>query len=781
MTKAAEHNRLSVQLGNIRQLILEKSFNRAREEIAVLSTIDTEMKLVDIGMIQATLSAWIDLTSGNPTTFLALPFGDKSTQNTNKKQVGEELLLLECALWHLLKKDYQAASETLEKVVKKSRDGIWHVRNGIVQMYFDHHEAGLASFELACKKYPQNCEIRCNKAAALARLKRYQESLQEYEKVLQIDPQHAFASKARRTILEEIGDLNTVIRELRANLLNQPENLEYRVGLFNVLAQNGKAEIALNLIQEILEPYQRYLSQGDMSLDVALPSKGLEYDRKRHQQISLRWLLVGFYIERQNWLKALALINEIRLIQPATEASSLIAWAKIQAELGKGVQALEALKTFSTQEADPAKLLEVCIAQVGILIRTNQERHALELIEGLDEDDKADIRVRLLYVNILFALGKTQEALLLLKELLKIDPDHCIQMMTMGKIPHSEQIESFLVSTFNNPNNAKSTREAAAFAIAKMYDEQAEYGKAFTFLNAAKELGSRASQHQAKQFSSFVDETIRVWSAARYVDRPQLPASDPHLIFIVGMPRSGTTLVESILGAHSAVFAAGELSTIPDIVQIAPRTFGFGADPKGYIESIALLKREQYISCAGHYMTKLAEIGARNTWVSDKLPHNFCYLGLINTLFPKAKILHVRRDPRDTGLSNYWQNFDAKNTGLSYAYKLEDIASHMNDYHRLMEHWKSIGIPMMDIHYEDLVENQEEVSKSMVDYVGLDWQPSMLNFQNQDRAIRTASVSQVRRNVYSSSIGKWRHYETYLDALLKNIDPNIMNQKSSQK
>ena len=159
--------------------------------------------------------------------------------------------------------------------------------------------------------------------------------------------------------------------------------------------------------------------------------------------------------------------------------------------------------------------------------------------------------------------------------------------------------------------------------------------------------------------------------------------------------------------------------------------------------------------------------------VTDKLPHNFLYLGLIQILYPDARIIHCRRNVLDTCLSNYFQYFSGP---LDYAYKLEDIAHHYNHYSELMEHWRQVlDLDVLEIDYEMLVTRQEETTRKLVDFCGLQWEPDCLTFHKSAGVTRTASYAQVRQPMYKHSVERWRNYEKHLQPLLRHLAPALLD------
>jgi hypothetical protein len=230
------------------------------------------------------------------------------------------------------------------------------------------------------------------------------------------------------------------------------------------------------------------------------------------------------------------------------------------------------------------------------------------------------------------------------------------------------------------------------------------------------------------------------------------------------MPRSGTTLVEQILASHSRVFGAGELGCVPAITTLMPRVIG---TDRRYPECLPDFKPWMAGHAAAYYLKKLQVLDGTAERVVDKLPHNFLHLGLIRAIFPNAAIIHVRRDLRDVAVSNYFTNFRQRHGGMGYAFSLEDIGHMANDYLKIMRHWDTLlPDPPLLVRYEELVDDPEGLTRRMLDFVGLDWEPDVLRFHQTRRTVRTASAWQVRQPLYSSSLARWRRYAEHLEPLL---------------
>lgn len=237
------------------------------------------------------------------------------------------------------------------------------------------------------------------------------------------------------------------------------------------------------------------------------------------------------------------------------------------------------------------------------------------------------------------------------------------------------------------------------------------------------------------------------------------------------MPRSGTTLTETIIGTHSLVAPCGELAGIPKISRFINQNY---PKLKPYPECVDELMPRMLAGMANAYLDDLPEEGEGAVYTADKLPHNFVNVGLIHRIFPDSPIIHVMRDPRDNGLSNFQQNFGAKFGGMGFAFDLEHTASEINNYWRIMKHWRKIGVPMIEFWYEDLVNEQEVISKALINYCGLEWEKQILEFHKLERRVKTASVGQVRNKMYKSSSQKWRHYEELLQPMINAFDTSVV-------
>lgn len=306
-------------------------------------------------------------------------------------------------------------------------------------------------------------------------------------------------------------------------------------------------------------------------------------------------------------------------------------------------------------------------------------------------------------------------------------------------------------------------RSSVHFYLGVLYGSLEKFSDAFEHLQIGNELAT--VPYDLSRDKVFIESLITAYSDSAMMTLPRAENRSELPIFIVGMPRSGTSLVEQILAMHPLVFGAGELNNINDIV--THLTFSERFD-QPYPENIRSLTQEYINELAQEYLQTLVDLGSDASIVTDKMPSNFLNLGLIELLFPNARIIHCIRDPMDTCFSCYCQNFVGN---LPYANNLSHLGKYYNLYKKLMQHWKEVlKLPIMEVQYEELVRNPEKLTREMLEFCGLDWDERCLRFYESERIVKTSSYDQVRQPIYEKSIGRWKSYENYLEPLKEALN-----------
>lgn len=307
------------------------------------------------------------------------------------------------------------------------------------------------------------------------------------------------------------------------------------------------------------------------------------------------------------------------------------------------------------------------------------------------------------------------------------------------------------------------------FALAQLADKEGDPDTAFEHYRRSNEARQELERRRGFVFDlaehrRHVDELIAAFTPAWFERIRDFGSASRLPVFIVGMPRSGTTLTEQVLAAHSQVHGAGELHDVANLDLVLQRRLNpAGSDPHWRQRLDAGLAR----ALAEGHLQRLRWLGGGATRVVDKMPFNYLRVGLIATLFPRAAVIHCRRDPVDTCLSCYQSDFAAPNP---WALDLRHLGQYYREYERLMEHWAAVlPVPVFDLRYEELTADAEGISRRLLDFCGLEWEERCLRFHENRGEVRTVSNLQVRRPLYGHAVGRWRRYAAHLGPLLEEL------------
>ena len=317
----------------------------------------------------------------------------------------------------------------------------------------------------------------------------------------------------------------------------------------------------------------------------------------------------------------------------------------------------------------------------------------------------------------------------------------------------------------NNADESMDQRCQAAFALAKAYDNDKDDGSAFHWYQRANKM--RPDIHfSSAENKAFCDQSIERFNRAMLAVQAQPLPNGPTPIFIIGMPRAGSTLIEQILASHSQIEGTMELMTLPNLER-AIRLEGGRQFKENYPQSLQHFNPQQLASFGQTYLDNTAVYRTSKPYFIDKLPPNFERIGLLHKILPQAIIIDARRHPMDCGYSAFKQHFAG---GHEYSYQLEHIGAYYNGYLRFMDHWDSV-LPgkVLRVQYEDMVRATEATVRLLLKHVGVDFEPGCLRFFENKRAVKTASSEQVRQPIYTGSVGKWCKLEDQLEALKDSL------------
>ena len=398
-------------------------------------------------------------------------------------------------------------------------------------------------------------------------------------------------------------------------------------------------------------------------------------------------------------------------------------------------------------------------------------------IAGLDID-----MIQSLRAETLERAGKYEEALELLESVIQNNKTTTPALLTYAQICHRFDLCAKAVKLIEQRLSSSdcigNDKQSLHYAAARIHDRVKNYDSAFAHYHAGNEdqkksftsynisykkmLENAYPAFDAQQMHAFADYMIRAFTADVISTLPVSSNTSEKPIFIVGMPRSGTSLTEQILASHQAVHGAGERGEIGAL-------FSKIWQHQSYLDTniadtIKRLQITELDALSQSYITVLDSLAPTASRVIDKMPHNFQYLPLIVLLFPKCRIIHCHRNPIDTTLSIYFQQFSSFHR---YATDLEELGIYYQAYERLMAHWEKV-LPkqIFTVNYEVLVNNQREVTERLLDFCGLEWDDQVLNFHRTKRTVTTASYNQVNQPLYTSSHQRWKNYSSHLRPLL---------------
>ena len=303
------------------------------------------------------------------------------------------------------------------------------------------------------------------------------------------------------------------------------------------------------------------------------------------------------------------------------------------------------------------------------------------------------------------------------------------------------------------------------FGLAQVLDARGEYAETAEHVDYGNSLQlsewrKRGQVYDPKKHELFVTQMMTVCTPDFFERVRDFGLDSEVPVFVVGLPRSGTTLIEQILASHSNVFGAGEIKLAQDTMA------ALGGQVTDSIEGLRQLNGQTAQRLALGYLERLRTLNPTAIRIVDKMPENYVFLGLLASLLPRAKFIHCRRDIRDVAVSCWMTHFQE----IRWANDQQHITSRFHEYQRIMEHWRKVlPVPLLEVDYEEIVVDLEAVARRLIAWCGLEWEPRCLEFYHTKRLVSTASAVQVRQPVYRTSVGRWKHYQQALASLFARL------------
>lgn len=327
-----------------------------------------------------------------------------------------------------------------------------------------------------------------------------------------------------------------------------------------------------------------------------------------------------------------------------------------------------------------------------------------------------------------------------------------------------------------NDDLSDDERAQFMFALGKAYEDEADYERSFGYYETGNAVQRKLESYDPVDTQTTNDHIIEFFDQTLFADKADSGDPDPAPIFIVGLPRSGSTLVEQILASHSMVEGTREL---PDLERLSTGLKPNDPSGEGYPEAISSMDAAGLAALGRRYLEATQRYRSGSPHFTDKMPTNFRHIGFIHLILPSAKIVNVQRHPLDSCLGSFKQLFAQ---GQPYSYDLFELGEYYLEYRRLMAHWHKV-LPgrVLDVQYEELVAEPEMQIRRLIEYCGLEWEAACLNFHETERPIESASSEQVRQPLYTTSVNNWRHYENQLTELIETLRPLLLRLPEDQR
>jgi tetratricopeptide (TPR) repeat protein len=645
---------------------------------------------------------------------------------------------------------------------------------GVIAHQVGRNEAAIDLIRSALGERPTMAAAHCNLGAALQATGQLDQAVASFRRALQLKPDYVEAYNNLGNALQNQGMLAEAVAVLQQALRLRPGDAVALTNLGSALHKLGRVEEAITHHQEAVRR-QPTFADAHNNLGSVLHEQGKLDEAAASYEQALRL--------NANHVDALTNLGLIRLAQGKVEDAIACQERAVRANpshpaahnnLGVALVQRGRLNEAAASYAQAVRL------KPGYL-EAHRNLGSLRMSQGKLDEALAcyEQAVRLLpdsppahceLGKVLQELGRFDAAEQSFRTALRLDPGHAEALwgLTIQKRDKmTEPDRASLEHRLTEPDLKDADRSLIHFSLAQLCDAKGEYGPASAHLRQANALSlatrrQRGKVHDRDNDARVIEQMIDSFTPAFFERVRGFGLDTERPVFIVGLPRSGTTLTDQILAAHSHVFSAGELF-------LAHQDFhalGTPASGPNPFAALPALDRDTVRRLAQWHLDQLAALNSTAERIVSKMPDNYFYLGLLAVLFPKAKYIHCRRDLRDVALS-CWMNPLANDWSNDFAH----IADRFRNYQRLMNHWRAVlPVSMLEISYEETVADLPSVARRLVEWCGLDWEPACVKFNEGIRPVRTASMVQVREPIYTRSIGRWQHYERELSELFAALD-----------
>ncbi|MCF8474071.1 MAG: sulfotransferase [Emcibacter sp.] len=657
----------------------------------------------------------------------------------NQEQLGDARTALQHAASLLQKNPKLAEQQALEILkVMPSLDPARHILGAAYRFQGLLPEA-LNIMEPLAIKLPTAAPILHELSLCLSAAGRGHEAIITLQKVVELNPKNAEAWRSLGDLLNLIGDIKggELAHENHLKALSSHPDLIKA----SRLLQDGKVAQAEQLARDILKKYPADVAA--MRLLASIGIKVNQYEDAKNLLERCLELAPAFHLARHNYVITLFRRQEL------------------EAALGQIAILL------SLEPNNPNYL----ILKASILVRKGDHPQALDIYEKILKDYPNQAAAQMNYGHTLKTVGRLDDSIEAYRASINISPNIGEAYWSLANLKtfqftdeDVEKMRAHVTKEGGDPDD----QSHLAFALGKAYEDRKDFDKAFHFYKRGNAI--RRIQHPYDPTLNIYDTVrqIKCCDASFFESRMGYGTQAPDPIFIVGLPRAGSTLLEQILASHSCVEGTAELI---DIIAMSRELGGkkSARTASEYPEILAELTADDFRELGERYLETTRVQRSNTPFFIDKMPNNFQHIGLIHLILPNAKIIDARRHPMGGCFSGFKQLFAR---GQTFTYDLADIGHYYRDYVKLMDHWDAV-LPgrVLRVQYEEMVADTENQIRRLLDYCGLEFEESCLRFYETERAVRTPSSEQVRQPIYNKGIEQWRNFEAHLDPLKEALGP----------
>ena len=660
----------------------------------------------------------------------------------SKKAAAQGMPLTIDQAYQLAVQNFQAgklprAEQLCQHILKADPDNgnANHLLGVIIAQQGGKNHIAIQLIRKAIQADPDNAAAHNNLGNILQVSGKVDEGIASYRKALSINPGYADAYNNLGLALKESGEPDEAAVCFRKALAINPNDPE-------VLNNLGLALQESNTLEEAIASFRKSLS--------IKPDNGAVHNN------------LGIALKKSGKLdEAIASYRKAVFLDPDN--------ASAHNNLGNALQATgkpdEAIESYTKALAIKPDYAEAYKNLGNVLHELNRTAEALASYRRALSINPDFAEAHNTLGVVLRELGRLDEASGSFKKALAIKPDFAgayKNLTLMRKYTELDDGVNRMEDLYAKKEIADDDKMNLGFGLGKVFEDLKDYGKSFAYMLEANRLKRKSYEYSIQTDRDIFARIRKTFSSAFLSSHHGSGNQDAAPLFILGMPRSGTTLVEQILASHPLVFGAGELSVLADLVNTI-----CSGKRKHYPECIAEMGMDALGRMGSEYIAAIRKYSKDAEYITDKMPHNFLRVGLIRLILPNAKVIHCLRDPMDNCFSIFKKEFSGTH---DYAYDMVELGQYYKLYRGLMAHWEKV-LPgfMFPLRYEEMVADQEDQTRKLLAFCGLPWDEACLAFHKTERKVRTASLVQVRQPIYKDSVKRWKRYEKELEPLRKAI------------